>query len=167
MAVRHVLIPSPPEAVWAVLCDGDKYEEWVIGTRETEEVDPAWPAVGSSIRYTVRCGRWSLKGRTVVRACVEGERLELEAKAGALGTARIAIELRPWGEDCLVFVDEHPLTGPGAKLHGMVVETFLQARHRRMLSRLAQVVQKSDGAAGSGSGSRSGRSPGAGDRAPA
>ncbi|MEU8352353.1 MULTISPECIES: SRPBCC family protein [unclassified Streptomyces] len=143
MAVRHVLIPRSPEAVWAVLCDGGKYEEWVIGTDETEEVDPSWPTPGASIRYTVRLGRWSLAGRTVVRICEPGKRLELEAKAGSLGTARIAVELLPWGEGCLVRVDEHPLTGPGARLHSAAVDVFIQIRHRRMLHRLSNVVQDS------------------------
>ncbi|WP_037679146.1 SRPBCC family protein [Streptomyces albus] len=144
MAVRYALIRRPPEAVWAVLCDGEKYEQWVIGTDETEEIDARWPAPGSEIRYTVRLGRWTFQGRTVVRISERNERLELEAKAGPLGSARIAIELRPWGGDCLVIVDEHPLTGPGARLHGMATEAFLQLRHRRMLHRLARVVEATE-----------------------
>ncbi|MZE81549.1 SRPBCC family protein [Streptomyces xinghaiensis] len=146
MAVRYALIRRPPEAVWAVLCDGAKYEDWVIGTDETEEVDARWPAPGSEIRYTVRLGRLTLGGRTIVRVSERNERLELEAKAGPLGSARIAIELRPWGEDCLVIVDEHPLTGPGARLHGFATEAFLKLRHRQMLHRLAGVVEAGESA---------------------
>ncbi|NJQ00326.1 SRPBCC family protein [Streptomyces zingiberis] len=142
MAVRHTLIRRPPEAVWAVLSDGDKYDQWVVGPDESDEVDSRWPAPGSSIRYTVRVGPWSFQGHTVVRVCERNQRLELEVESGPLGTARVAIELRRWGDDCLVLVDEHPLTGPGAKLHSMATDAFLQLRHRSMLARLDRVVRR-------------------------
>ncbi|MFD7923418.1 SRPBCC family protein [Streptomyces sp. NPDC059740] len=141
MAVRHMLIAAPPARVWEVLADGDTYGSWVPGTRRTEEADPAWPAVGASLRYQVRLGRWSVQGSTVVRRCESGRRLELEAQAGRLGSARIAFELLEWGEECLVVLDEHPLRGPGARLHNPVLETFTQLRHRTLLRRLSAVVE--------------------------
>jgi hypothetical protein len=43
--------------------------------------------------------------------------LELEAHAGRLGSARVSIELLDWGEGrTVVILDEHPLTGPGARV---------------------------------------------------
>ncbi|GAA4967940.1 hypothetical protein GCM10023238_39840 [Streptomyces heliomycini] len=67
--------------------------------------------------------------------------LELEAKAGPLGTARIAIEVRPWGDHCLVIVDEHPLKGAGGAVHNVAVEALIQIRHRTMLARLAKICE--------------------------
>ncbi|WP_326595514.1 SRPBCC family protein [Streptomyces sp. NBC_01803] len=141
MAIRSVLIRRPPDAVWAVLRDGRRYADWVVGTHASEPLDDAWPAVGAAIEYTVKAGPRQLSGRTVVRAHEPGRRLELEAKSGLLGTARIAIEVRPWGEETLVILDEHPLTGAGGKLHNMASDTLLQLRHRRMLRKLARVVE--------------------------
>ncbi|WP_059006040.1 SRPBCC family protein [Streptomyces specialis] len=141
MAIRSVLIKRPPHAVWAVLCDGRRYGDWVVGTHSSEPLDGAWPEVGSAIRYTVKAGPWSLSGRTVVRDAEPGRRLELEAKSGPLGTARIGIQTRPWGEHTLVTVDEHPLTGPGGTLHNMASDALIQLRHRRMLRKLAHVVE--------------------------
>ncbi|MGK5532978.1 SRPBCC family protein [Streptomyces sp. URMC 129] len=141
MAIRPVLIRRPPEAVWAVLRDGHRYADWVVGTHASEPLDGDWPAVGSAIKYTVKAGPWHAGGRTVVRAHEPGTRLELEAQSGVLGSARISIEVRPWGEDTLVVVDEHPLTGPGGKLHNMASDALLQLRHRRMLRKLARVVE--------------------------
>ncbi|WP_420782898.1 SRPBCC family protein [Streptomyces sp. LPB2020-019-1HS] len=155
MAVRHRLIKASPETVWNVLADGTRYGEWVVGTSSTTPVRGQWPAVGATLEFQVRLGPVSLTDRTVVRRCVAGSVLELEAKAGFLGTARIALELRSWGEHCLVLVDEHPLQGAGGLLHNAGVEALIQLRHRAMLARLARCCERDAGAqapaAGSGS----------------
>ncbi|WP_328584613.1 SRPBCC family protein [Streptomyces sp. NBC_00370] len=141
MAVRHQLIKRPPADVWAVLADGSRYADWVVGTYKSHPVDDAWPALGSKIEYLVRLGPWQASGHTVVRRHEPPQRLELEAFSGPLGTARIAVEINPWGEDTLVVVDEHPLTGPGGSLHNGAVDALIQLRHRSMLRRLADVVE--------------------------
>ncbi|MFF2183840.1 SRPBCC family protein [Streptomyces sp. NPDC058155] len=141
MAVRHRLIERPVADVWAVLADGSRYGDWVVGTSESRPKEGAWPEVGSSITYTIRLGRWSASGSTVVRRCEEPGVLELEADSGRLGTARIAVEVRPWGENALVIIDEHPLRGPGGLLHNTAVDTLIQLRHRSMLARLAEAVE--------------------------
>jgi hypothetical protein len=142
VAVRHRLIKAAPGTVWNVLADGTRYGEWVVGTSSTTPVRGQWPALGATLEFQVRLGPVSLTDQTVVRHCVEGSLLELEAKAGFLGTARIALELRPWGEHCLVIVDEHPLQGAGGLLHNVGVEALIQLRHRAMLARLARCCEQ-------------------------
>ncbi|MET9759118.1 SRPBCC family protein [Streptomyces sp. NPDC006372] len=141
MAVRHRLIRVSPRDVWAVLADGSRYAEWVVGTSETHPLRGQWPRTGAAIRFQVRLGPVRLDNETVVRHHEEGTRLELEAHAGVLGTARIAIELRPWGEHCLVIVDEHPLSGAGGRMHNVGFEALIQLRHRAMLARLAELCE--------------------------
>lgn len=141
MAVRHRLIKASPRSVWAVLEDGTRYADWVVGTASSEPVRGHWPQLGSAIGYEVHLGPFSLTNETVVRRCVPGEVLELEAKAGPLGTARIAIEVHTWGDHTLVKVDEHPLRGAGGRLHNVAVEGLLQLRHRAMLARLADLCE--------------------------
>ncbi|MFF7446610.1 MULTISPECIES: SRPBCC family protein [unclassified Streptomyces] len=145
MAVRHRLIRVAPSAVWDVLADGHRYAEWVVGTARSEPVRGKWPQTDAAIRFEVRLGPARLVNETVVRRCEEGAALELEAHAGALGTARIAIELRPWGEQCLVIVDEHPLQGAGGRLHNVGFEALIQLRHRTMLARLARLCETEAG----------------------
>ncbi|MGC9499463.1 SRPBCC family protein [Streptomyces sp. WG7] len=145
MAVRHRLIQASPQAVWDVLADGNQYVKWVVGPSEVTPKAGQWPQVGATIAYEVRIGPVRLNNESVVRHCVEGSVLELEAKAGRLGTARIAIELRPWGDQCLVLVDEHPLRGPGGLLHNVGVEALIQVRHRAMLARLASLCESQAG----------------------
>ncbi|OQR61488.1 polyketide cyclase [Streptomyces maremycinicus] len=141
MAVRHRLVKASPQTVWGVLADGDRYAEWVVGTSSTQEMTGEWPHVDAKIAYAVRLGPVSLSNETVVRRCEEPHVLELEARAGGLGTARIAFELRPWGRDCLVILDEHPLRGVGGLLHNAGVDMVTQLRHRALLGRLAKVCE--------------------------
>ncbi len=141
MAVRHQLIRTSPEAVWEVLADGSRYSDWVVGTSESRPGKGHWPEVGATIDYTVCVGPWTLTGQTIVRRAAPPHELELEVDSGPLGTARIAIEVRPWGEDALVIIDEHPLRGVGGALHNAALDAVLQLRHRSMLGRLAKVVE--------------------------
>ncbi|MGF0174211.1 SRPBCC family protein [Streptomyces sp. Marseille-Q5077] len=141
MAVRHRLIHVGPSGVWAVLADGNRYAEWVVGTARSEPLRGRWPDTDAAIRYEVRLGHVRLFNETVVRRCEPGVSMELEAYASVLGTARIAIELRPWGRKCLVLVDEHPLQGAGGRLHNLGFEALIQLRHRAMLARLARLCE--------------------------
>jgi hypothetical protein len=133
--------------VWAVLADPDSYVKWVVGPSEVTPERGRWPEPGATIHYELSLGPVRLANQTVVRHVEEGSVLELEAKAGPLGTARIAIELRPWGEHCLVIVDEHPLRGPGGAVHNTGVELLIHLRHRAMLARLAKLCEGGDPAA--------------------
>lgn len=143
MAVRHRLIERPPRDVWAVLADGSRYGDWVVGTSESHPDRGGWPDVGATISYTVRVGPWSVSGLTVVRRSEAPRKLELEVDSGPLGTARVALDVRPWGEHTLVIMDEHPLRGPGGFLHNGVLDALIQLRHRAMLARLAEAVENS------------------------
>ncbi|MDX3343193.1 SRPBCC family protein [Streptomyces sp. ATCC51928] len=142
MAARHHLIDRPPSAVWAVLDDERLYGRWVVGTSESRREKGDWPDTGSSITYSVRFGPKRFTGRTVVQLVERPRTLELEAEAGPLGSARIALDIRPWGDGTLVTVDEHPLRGPGGTLHNTLVDTVIQIRHRTMLARLARLVEQ-------------------------
>jgi uncharacterized protein YndB with AHSA1/START domain len=143
MAVLNVLIEHGPEQVWRVLSDGWAYAEWVAGTRNIREVDQGWPEPGTRIHYTVGVGRWTLDDVTTVRVMEPGRRLELEAHARRLGSARVSIELLDWGRDrTVVIIDEHPLTGPGARWHSVPLDAALRLRNRRMMRSLARVVDE-------------------------
>jgi uncharacterized protein YndB with AHSA1/START domain len=143
MAVLNVLVDRDPGKVWDVLSDGWTYAEWVVGTKHIREVDSHWPDQGTQIRWAVGIGRLTIEDVTTVRLVEPGHRLELEAYAGRIGSARISIALMPWGENrTLLILDEHPLTGPGGSWHTVAVDAALRLRNGRMLRRLARVVQE-------------------------
>jgi uncharacterized protein YndB with AHSA1/START domain len=141
MAVLNVLVDRDPGQVWDVLSDGRSYASWVVGTKRICDVDTHWPEEGSRIRFSVGIGRWTIEDVTTVRLVEPGRRLELEANAGWVGSARISITLLPWGDDhTVVILDEHPLTGPGRQWHTAVVDTLLRVRNQRMVRSLAKLV---------------------------
>ncbi|MGI5472754.1 SRPBCC family protein [Streptomyces sp. CA-132043] len=141
MAVRHQLIARKPAAVWEVLADSRRYGDWVVGPTDSGPLDDTWPEVGSTIAYKLRLGVLEMTGRTVVRRHEPPRWLELEAHCDPLGSARIALDIRPWGEETLVILDEHPLRGFGGLVHNFALDALLQLRHRNMLKRLAKVVE--------------------------
>ena len=142
MAVLNALIERSPEAVWAVLEDGYTYADWVVGTQQIHSDDPDWPAVGTSIHYQVGLGPITFDDVTTVRRVEFKHELELEARAGWLGSARISFDVRPWGKNTLVIIDEHPLSGPGVRWHNTLVEVLLRFRNRRMLRKLSEAVEE-------------------------
>ncbi|THA56526.1 SRPBCC family protein [Streptomyces sp. A1136] len=141
MAVQHRLIRRPPAWVWDVLKDGSRYADWVVGTEDSWEDEGHWPMEGATLGYRVKLGPVTYEGRTVVRVCEPPDRLELEAMAGKGGSARIAIEIKPWGRDTLVIIDEHPLRGRNGSFHNAAIDLLVQLRHRTMLGRLSRAVE--------------------------
>jgi carbon monoxide dehydrogenase subunit G len=142
MATVNVLVRRPPEQVWDVLADGLAYAEWVVGTQEIRAVDEQWPEVGAKIHYSVGVGPLSYRGSTVVRSAEVNRQLGLEADGGLLGTARIVLDLLPWGEDTVVVLDEHPLRGPGYHWHNTLSDAVLLLRGRPMVHHLARLVER-------------------------
>ncbi|MET8412741.1 SRPBCC family protein [Streptomyces sp. NPDC005195] len=152
MAVRHRLIKKPPEQVWEVLSDVEQYGDWVVGTARAEPDEGQWPRLGSALRYEIRIGPLALRNRTVVRRSEPPTVLELEADSGPLGTARIAMELRPWGEHTLIILDEHPLRGVGGAVHNGLLDVVQHVRSRAMLGRLARLCEQDENPARTASG---------------
>ena len=136
----NVLVPRSPEQVWSVLADGWSYADWVVGTQEIHAVDPEWPGEGAEIHYSVGLGPLRPEDTTTVRIHQPHHQLQLEARAGRMGSARISIEVLPWAEHTVVVIDEHPLTGPGERWHNIALEGLLRLRNKRMLRNLCAVV---------------------------
>lgn len=143
MAVLNVLVEGDPQQVWDVLSDGWAYAQWVAGTRRIRDVDAHWPEPGARIHFTAGIGPWTMEDVTTVRKMEPRHRLELEAYAGRLGSARVSIQLLSWGEDrTVVIIDEHPLTGLGARWHSLPLDALLRLRNGRMMRSLARVVSE-------------------------
>lgn len=141
---RRLILASPAE-VWSLLSDGHRYGEWVTGTQEVLEADPHWPAVGARLRVRVGVGRLVLDDTVVVRISEPESRLQLEAKAGPFGAARIAMHLIPWGAHTLFILDWHPLRGPGIRMHGLPVDYVVAIRNGMMLTKLARIAVSEHG----------------------
>ncbi|MFC8128891.1 SRPBCC family protein [Streptomyces sp. NPDC057302] len=141
---RRLILASPSE-VWNLLSDGRRYGEWVTGTQEVLSADPHWPAVGARLRVRVGVGRLSLDDTVTVRISEPRSRLQLEAKAGPFGAARIAMTLIPWAEHTLFLLEWHPLRGPGTRMHGLPVDYAVAVRNGMMLTKLARIAVEEHG----------------------
>jgi uncharacterized protein YndB with AHSA1/START domain len=140
MSVDEITVNAPPERVFAVLSDRNKYERWVVGTEQTTEGEGDWPQPGSTLRYTV-AGPLKLSNRTVVRAVDEPHRLELRAKAGPLPDADITLDLIPEGAGTRVRMHERPANGIVNALTGPLGHYALSKRNQEALSRLRRLAE--------------------------
>jgi len=150
VARNRRLILSSPSEVWSLLSDGHRYSEWVTGNQQVLAADPHWPDVGAHLQLRVGVGPLALEDTCVVRVSVPEQRLELEAKAGPFGAARIAMNLIPWGENTLLILDWHPLRGPGTRMHGVPVDYIMAIRNGMMLTKLARIAVREHGKRDSG-----------------
>jgi uncharacterized protein YndB with AHSA1/START domain len=128
------------EQVWAVLSDGHRYAEWVVGTDHIRDVDGGFPVVGSQLHYTVGRGPLRHEGHTEVLAVTVGKEIELEAHAWPLGTVRIVVRLSEGDAGCSVEIEEHPLRGVARTLHNPLLDIALKARNVETLRRLERAA---------------------------
>lgn len=134
------LLPLPSEAVWATLCNGWSYADWVVGTRKIRDVEGPWPARGSRLHYTAGYGPAKLEQTTTVVALDEGHWLELDAAGWPFGRIRIVLRLSPATAGCRVALDEAPVFGPAVIVHNAVTDQLLHRRNVETLRRLGEIA---------------------------
>lgn len=128
-------------AVFDVLRDGTTYGDWVVGTREIRTVEPDWPKEGTRLHYRVGHGPLRKDDVTTSREYVPDERLELEAQAWPMGTARIVLTVEPAEGGTRVSIEEHPHRGVAKLLHNPVLDLLIKARNVETLRRLESQVR--------------------------
>lgn len=134
-------VPAPPEAVFEVLADGWSYSGWVVGSCHIRDVDASWPQVGARIHHSVGAWPLQLDDTTVVLAVEPGVSLELEARGGALGTAKIELSLDSNGAgDTTVRMAERVTSGAGSLVPESVQAVVLGPRNKESLARLSALA---------------------------
>ena len=135
-------VEATREQVWAVLSDGWLYAGWVVGASRIREVDPRWPAEGSTIAHSV--GSWPLllDDDTEVLTCRPGRLLRLLARTRPVGESLVEIVLtdRPGLGGCTVEIREDVVTGPGVLVPAPLRQLALAPRNRESLRRLDYLV---------------------------
>lgn len=126
------------KAVFDVLRDGHSYAGWVVGTRTIRSVEDGWPREGTRLRYSVGHGPLKHDDETRSRDYQPDRRLELEAKAWPLGTAKIVITAEPEEGGTQVAIEEHPHRGLARTLHNPVLDLLIKVRNGETLRRLEE-----------------------------
>jgi uncharacterized protein YndB with AHSA1/START domain len=142
VAENEVVINAPRERVFAVLADGPRYHEWVMGAADVRDADEAWPAPGSRIHHSTGVGPLTIDDSTEVVACDPPQRLELLAHLGRLGSFRVEFKLDALaGDRTCVTMEEAPVEGV-SKLAGPVGDAVGKLRNMLSLRRLREIAER-------------------------
>jgi uncharacterized protein YndB with AHSA1/START domain len=141
MARNDRVIDASPQAVYDVLADPRSYAYWVIGSMAIRGADADWPRAGARLHHTVGMGPLRIRDHTVVEEVEPARYLQLRAKTGPLGSARIKLELEPAGERTRVTMVEDPADKPTAFLFMPLTHLLMRGRNVRALERLAELAE--------------------------
>ena len=145
MAVTRRRIPQPPAAVLALLADGHRYSEWVVGAKRIRAVDPTWPEPGSQFHHTVGVGPLATRDRTEVIAFDRPDGpVVLKARAWPTGAGRVTITAHPDASGGTeVVIDEVPVEGPAKSLHNPLLDGLIHLRNIESLRRMEEALSRS------------------------
>jgi uncharacterized protein YndB with AHSA1/START domain len=142
MAVNTARINASPADTFAVLSDGWRYTNWVVGTSHMRAVEADWPAKGSRLFHASGVWPMAMRDETVVEEMEPDRKLVLLARGRPFGEARIVIELEEDGGGTRVTMQETPVAGPGQWLHNPLSEAMLVRRNTESLARLTALVER-------------------------
>jgi uncharacterized protein YndB with AHSA1/START domain len=141
MAVSHHST-APPAAVFAVLADGERYADWVVGAKKIRSVDAHWPTPGAEFRHKVGVGPIEIKDRSTVQAVDPGRSITLKVRARPAGVARVHIELEPTADGGTeIHLDEVPIEGVAKTIDNPLQRLLLKGRNAEALRRLAKIAE--------------------------
>lgn len=141
MFTESRIVAATPEQIWNVLKDGWLYPVWVVGATSMRDVDPEWPEVGARLHHAL--GAWPVivADTTSVVGCEPNRLLELEARTGAAGSARVRLRLRPVPEGTEVTMEEDASHGPLGLIPKPLRWAMVVPRNRECLLRLARLAE--------------------------
>jgi uncharacterized protein YndB with AHSA1/START domain len=157
MTRTQIHIDSSPESVFAVLADGERYAEWVVGAKAIRRADPDFPGPGAQLHHTVGALSLVVRDTTRVVDADPPRLLELEARANGLrAIVRFRLLQDPTGTT--VVMDEEGAT-PLSRALSRGARPLVAARNAETLWRLRTEVAAGADRLGASGASVDGRSP--------
>ncbi|HUQ21833.1 MAG TPA: SRPBCC domain-containing protein [Gaiellaceae bacterium] len=141
MAETEIEIAASPEVVWSVLSDPYAYASWVVGTKRIRGADAGFPEVGTRFYHSLGIGPITLSDSTSVLKSDPPRLLSLDARMGALGSARVDLELRDHGTGTLVHMTETGARGP-SRILAPAGDLLLRGRNVWSLERLKEIAER-------------------------
>lgn len=141
MAHNVRMLHCTPEDVFEVLGDAWLYPSWVVGASRMRDVDASWPLPGAELHHSF--GVWPLliDDKTVVEEYEPPRRMVMRARGWPMGEARVVIEVKARGDDCLVRMGEVAIAGPGRLVPRALMDLLLYPRNEETLHRLAYLAE--------------------------
>jgi hypothetical protein len=134
-----------PETVFAVLANGWRYAEWVVGCRRVRAVEDGWPDPGSQFHHAQGVGWLELRDVTGSVEADSPRRVVLDARAWPAGRALITLTIAEKADGSLITIDEVPTGGPAKMFDNPVLKGIIHLRNREALRRLDRAAERDPG----------------------
>lgn len=147
MTTSAIRVAAPREVVFDVVVDASRYPEWLLGARRIRALDDTWPRPGSSFHHSVGVGPATVDDRTIVTDVRPPGLLELEARIGIVGTARVRVTLTEDGAGGTdLAIEEEPAAGLLRLLWNPITRPLVAAtlwgRNARSLQSLRAIAER-------------------------
>ncbi|WP_308212112.1 SRPBCC family protein [Microbacterium yannicii] len=130
-----------PEDVFEVLSDGWLYPSWVVGASRMREVDETWPMAGAELHHSFGVWPALIDDKTVVEEFIPSRMMVMRARGWPIGEARVTIDVKPRGHECVVRIQEEAIAGPGRFVPPQLLDIPLHWRNNETLHRLAYLAE--------------------------
>ena len=130
-----------PEDIFAVLANGWLFPSWVVGASRMRYVDAKWPYEGARLHHSFGVWPALLDDVTVSLRWDPPLRMVIQPRGWPIGEARVTIDVKPRGRNCLVRITETPVRGPGSWIPLPVINLPLRTRNTETLRRLAYLAE--------------------------
>ena len=143
MSRTVMVLRAPAEDIWAVLAEPRTYPRWVVGARHIRGVEGRWPSPGSRFFHQVGFGPFTVKDWTRSTEELPGRRLVMHARMWPFGSARVAVDLEPLGDDATrVTMVETPVRGPVDIVYNRFLDALVDWRNAVSLRRLGAIAAR-------------------------
>jgi hypothetical protein len=142
VALNSIHTHAGPDAVFDVLDDACAYPRWVVGARRVRGVDPSWPAVGSRFHHALGTSAGELHDSSKVLERDRPNRMVLEVRFRPAGVAEVEIDVAGDAHGATIVMVERPISGPIAKVPGLLLEPLLKLRNALSLQRLRHEIEQ-------------------------
>lgn len=128
--------------VWALLADGERYDEFVVGAKRIRHADGDWPSVGASLHHTIGAGPFVLRDSTTVKDVEPGRRLELLARMSIAGAELVRFVVEPLdARSTRLVIEEGPVRGLAAWTWNPLLAALQRKRNATLLERAAELIE--------------------------
>lgn len=142
MAEDRTIVDTPSSAVFAVLADPRRYEQFVVGNSAIRSFDPHWPEEGSEFQHSLGVKPLVIQDSSTALATDRQTYLVMLTRMGFLGATITSFRLssRPAGTE--VEIREEPVWGMVVWMWSKMVDQMLAWRNRRLLVRLRKLAEE-------------------------
>jgi carbon monoxide dehydrogenase subunit G len=143
--VADIEIHAPPEKVWEVVMDPDRFGEWVTIHRKVNSADPGPPREGMKMEQTLCLRGASFKVKWTLEECADGTRAVWEGMGPMRSHARTEYVIRPNDDGGTRFHYVNEFKAPGGILGStasrVLVGGLPEREARKSLERLKGLLE--------------------------